>query len=114
MKILITVFALVIFLGALPQSVRASEAEARAGAFVPAVAAAIVPTGHRTIDQLSSNDFVTPSAAATALRPAMPNGIANGPSAWLRYSRARRSIPPAPTECASSTRSWRVPTEASA
>ena len=60
MKILITIFALAIFLGALPQSVRASEAEARGDAFVPAVTAAIVPTGHLTIDQLSSNDFVTP------------------------------------------------------
>jgi hypothetical protein len=60
MKILITMFAWVIFLGALPQSMHASEAEARGGAFVPAVAAAIVPTGHLTIDQLSSSDFVTP------------------------------------------------------
>ena len=60
MKILITVFALAIFLGALPRSVRASEVEARVGTFVPAAAAALVPTGHRTIDQLSSNDFVTP------------------------------------------------------
>ena len=60
MKILITVFVLAIFLGGLPQSVRASEAEAHLGALVPAAAAAIVPTGHLTIDQLSSNDFVTP------------------------------------------------------
>jgi hypothetical protein len=59
MKTLITVFALAIFLGAIPQSLRASEAEVRGGAFVPAVAAAIIPTGHVTIDQLSSNDFVT-------------------------------------------------------
>lgn len=60
MKILITVFALAIFLGALTQSVQAGEADARLGTFVPAAAAAIVPTGHLTIDQLSSSDFVTP------------------------------------------------------
>ena len=60
MKILITVFALAIFLGVLSLSVQASEVEPSIGAFVPAVAAAILPTGHRTIDQLSSNDFVTP------------------------------------------------------
>jgi len=60
MKILITGFALAIFLGALPQSARASEVEPRVGTFVPAAAAALVPTGHRTIDQLSSDDFVTP------------------------------------------------------
>jgi hypothetical protein len=60
MKILITVFALAIFLGGLSQSVQASEVEPRIGTFVPAAAAAIVPTGHRTIDQLSSNEFVTP------------------------------------------------------
>jgi len=60
MKILITGFVLAIFLGVLPQSARASEVEPRIGTFVPAAAAALVPTGHRTIDQLSSNDFVTP------------------------------------------------------
>ncbi len=60
MKILITVFALAIFPGGLFQSVQAAEVEPRIDTFVPAVAAAIVPTGHRTIDQLSSNDFVTP------------------------------------------------------
>jgi hypothetical protein len=49
MKILITVFVLAIFLGGLPPSLRASEA----------APAAIVPTGHLTIDQLSSSDFVT-------------------------------------------------------
>ncbi len=60
MKLLITVFALVIFFAGLPQSARASEVEPRIGTFLPAAAAAIVPTGHLTIDQLSSNDFVTP------------------------------------------------------
>ncbi len=60
MKLLITVFALVIFLAGLAESARASEVGPRIGTFVPAVAAAIVPTGHLTIDQLSSNDFVTP------------------------------------------------------
>ena len=60
MKILITGFALAIFLGALPQSARASEVEPRIGTFVPAAAAALVPIGHRTVDQLSSDDFVTP------------------------------------------------------
>lgn len=60
MKILITVFALAIFLGGLRQSARASEVEPRIGTFVPAAAAALVPTGRRTIDQLSSDDFVTP------------------------------------------------------
>ena len=59
MKILITGFALAIFLGALPQSARASEVEPRIGTFVPAAAAALVPIGHRTVDQLSSDDFVT-------------------------------------------------------
>jgi hypothetical protein len=64
MKILITICALAIFLEALPQSVRASEADAHIGTFVPAAAAAIVPTGHLTIDQLSSNDFVTSQHAS--------------------------------------------------
>lgn len=60
MKLPITVFALALFLGGLPRALRAGEVEALPGTFVPAVAASIVPTGHRTIDQLSSNDFVTP------------------------------------------------------
>ena len=60
MKILITIFVLTIFLGGLCQQVQAGEVETRVGTFVPTAAAAIVPTGHRTIDQLSSNDFVTP------------------------------------------------------
>jgi len=60
MKILITVFALAIFLGGVSRPIRASEVEARIGTFVPPAAAAILPTGHLTIDQLSSNDFVTP------------------------------------------------------
>ena len=60
MKILITVFALAIFLGGVSRPIRASEVEARIGTFVPPAAAAILPTGHPTIDQLSSNDFVTP------------------------------------------------------
>jgi hypothetical protein len=59
MKILITVFALAIFLGGLSRPARAGEVEAHLGTFVPTVAAAIVPTSHLTIDQLSSNDFVT-------------------------------------------------------
>ena len=60
MKILITVFAIAIFLGGLSQSVQAAEVRPRIDTFVPAVAAAVLPTGHRAIDQLSSNDFVTP------------------------------------------------------
>jgi len=64
MKTLTTVFALAIFLGTIPQSLRADEAEARGGAFVPTAAAAVLPIGHLTIDQLSSNDFVTTQPTA--------------------------------------------------
>jgi len=58
MKILITAFAAVILLGTLAGPARAQEADAHAATFVPAIAAAIIPTGHRTIDQLSSSDFI--------------------------------------------------------
>lgn len=60
MKILIPVLALVIFLDGPSQVLRAGEIEPRVNNFVPAVSAAIVPASHRTIDQLSSSDFVTP------------------------------------------------------
>jgi hypothetical protein len=67
MKILITALVLALFLVGLPQAARASEAEIGVGTrivthannFVPAAAAAIVPTAHLMIDQLSSSDFVT-------------------------------------------------------
>jgi hypothetical protein len=55
MKILTTVITVAILLGAIAISVQVDAAEL----FVPAAAAAIVPTGHLTIDQLSSSDFVT-------------------------------------------------------
>jgi hypothetical protein len=54
MKTLTTLFTTVIFLGAPTPRAWASEAQT----FLPAAAAAIIPT-RTTIDQLSSNQFVT-------------------------------------------------------
>jgi len=63
MKLLTTLFTAAIFLGGLIPSVWAEEADVA----VPAVAAAILPPSHLTIDQLSSSDFVPVSGVERPL-----------------------------------------------
>ena len=56
MKILTTLFSAAILLVALVPAGKAEEATV----LLPAAAAAILPPSHRTIDQLSASEFVTP------------------------------------------------------
>ena len=64
MKILTTVLTAAIFLDTLTPGLRADESEPPAGTLMPAVAAAVFPLSHASIDQLPSSAFVTPERGA--------------------------------------------------